>query len=70
MDIAQTTDVTHTASAIKRMEDRRERRKGVGAGLNDLTHHIDLDRTDIAQGQADIGTGVGHAVQTIINLIQ
>ena len=52
------------------MEDGREGRKGVGTRLHDLSHHIDLDSTDITQSQTDVGSRVGSIVQTVIDLIQ
>ena len=52
------------------MEDGREGRKGVGTRLHDLSHHVDLDSTDITQSQTDVGSRVGSIVQTVIDLIQ
>ncbi len=52
------------------MEDGREGRKGVGTRLHDLSHHVDLNSTDITQSQTDVGSRVGSIIQTIIYFIQ
>ena len=70
LNVAEAADITHTACTVKRVEDGREGRKGVGTRLHDLSHHVDLDSTDITQSQTDVGSRVGSIVQTVINLIQ
>ena len=47
LNVSEAADITHAACTVKRMEDGREGRKGVGTRLHDFSHHIDLDSTDI-----------------------
>ena len=69
LHIAEAAYVADSTRTVKRMEDSREGRKGVSARLDHFTHHIDLDGTDAAQSQTDVGSGVVRIIKTIIYLV-
>ena len=65
-DVAQRTRLHHAASQIQSMEDGGEGRHHIGAGMVHVAQDVDLDGTDLAEAQTDVGPR-GIAVQAAVD---
>ena len=70
LNVAKATNLTHATSCIERVEERCERREGIGAGISNLTYNIHLNTADIAKselngGRAAVNTGIDACQRTL-----